>query len=74
MTLSHGQEIVLGHYLVEYPPHTEFEDILQMMQDEECDSMIWCKFEDWDLEELTNHMRAIARDIDAAIVEAKANG
>jgi hypothetical protein len=68
--LSHGQQIVLSHYLTEWSDLNTFDEIMQLIEDEGEGVTVWAPFEEWDLERLTDHMSSMANDIDKAIVDS----
>jgi hypothetical protein len=70
-SLTHGQQISLRYHLTDYPKLAQFEEILEMMEDDVNTVTIWCVFEDMDIATLTTHIRALARDIDRAIEDSR---
>lgn len=69
--LSHGQTIVLGQHLADYPDDVSFEDVLDMIENGDDEVTVWIYFEDWDTETFTEHLTKLANAIDKAIVEVK---
>jgi len=69
--LSHGQSIALNHHLAGYPENVSFETVMDMIIDGDEEVDIWCYFEEWDANALTEHLTKLAHSIDKAVIESK---
>ena len=72
MTLiTKGQLIALDYHLTEWPKSAQFEEIMEMMEDDVNSVTIWCVFEKMDVASLSTHIRSLARQIDRAIIDGR---
>jgi hypothetical protein len=69
--LTAGQYIVLQHHLSGFPDDKSFKEILDMIDSYDDEVSIWEALEEWDRDDLVDHIAGIAQDIDKEIERAK---